>query len=56
MWCPRFRCRPAVVVFCESECPLPQLDTAQVVRSTDARLTARYALADDGRIEPGYAR
>jgi hypothetical protein len=47
--------RPAVVVFCESECPLPQLDTARVVRSTDPQLAARYALVDDGRIGPGYA-
>ncbi len=47
--------RPAVVVFCESACPLPQLDSAQVVRTTDPLLAARYALVDDGRIGPGYA-
>jgi hypothetical protein len=47
--------RPAVLVFCETACPLPDVDTAQVVRCTDPELAARYALVDDGRIGPGYA-
>lgn len=42
-------------MFCEAACPLPQIDDAQVVRSTDRSLAARYALVDDGRIGPGYA-
>ncbi|UGY91261.1 hypothetical protein [Streptomyces gobiensis] len=48
--------RAAVVVFCQTHCPLPELPQAQVVRSTDARLARRYALmTDTGRIGPGYA-
>jgi hypothetical protein len=47
--------RPAVLVFCEPACALPELDTAQVVLSTDAELAARYALTDVGRVGPGYA-
>ncbi|MET9835955.1 hypothetical protein ABZ078_43285 [Streptomyces sp. NPDC006385] len=46
----------AVVVFCRTRCPLPELPQAQVVRSTDARLARRYALVtESGRIGPGYA-
>lgn len=48
--------RPSVLVFCENAgCPLPQLEKAQVVRVTDPRLAARYALTADGQVGPGYA-
>ncbi|MBX9395763.1 hypothetical protein K4749_19705 [Streptomyces sp. TRM72054] len=48
--------RAAVVVFCQTRCPLPELPQAQVVRSTDAHLARRYALvSESGRIGPGYA-
>lgn len=46
----------AVVVFCPQICPVPQVDGAQVVRSTEPALAAQYALVtSDGRIGPGYA-
>jgi hypothetical protein len=48
--------RPAVVVFCPDACPLPDLEDAQVVRSTDAELAEQYALRTaGGRVGPGYA-
>lgn len=48
--------RPAVLVFCEDAgCPLPQLENAQVVRVTDPRLAAPYALTADCQVGPGYA-
>lgn len=48
--------RPTVLVFCPDACPLPDIENAQVVRSTDADLASRYALhAEDGRGGPGYA-
>lgn len=47
---------PAVLVFCATACPLPDITVAQVVRSQDPRLAARYALlTPSGRIGPGYA-
>lgn len=48
--------RPAVVVFCISTCPLPDLENAQVVRSSDTELAQQYALTTPaGRVGPGYA-
>lgn len=49
--------RPVVLVFCARQgCPLPMLEDAQVLRSTDPRLAARYALqGEHGRVGPGYA-
>lgn len=48
--------RPALVVFCTDACPLPDLQDAQVVRSTDAELAEQYALRTaGGRVGPGYA-
>lgn len=47
---------PAVLVFCATACPLPDISGAQVIRSQDAELAAQYALlAGSGRIGPGYA-
>ncbi len=40
---------PAVVVFCPNDCPLPELDGAQVVRSADIALARQYALGAGGR-------
>lgn len=47
---------PVVLVFCATDdCPLPVLETAQVVPSTNPVLAARYALrGEDGRVGPGY--
>lgn len=39
---------PALVVFCDTACPLPEIERAQVVRSTDAALAAAYGLDDTG--------
>ena len=48
--------RPAVVFFCSVECPLPQLDGAQVLMSSAPDLARSYGLlTDDGRVGPGYA-
>jgi len=47
--------QPAVVVFCEASCALPQVEGAQLVRSRDPALAARYALTTSGRVGPGYA-
>jgi hypothetical protein len=48
--------RVAVVVFCDPPCPRPDVSGAQVVRSSDPDLAARYALfTSEGRIGPGYA-
>lgn len=48
--------QPAVVVFCEASCDLPQVEGAQLVRSNDPGLAAQYALtAASGRVGPGYA-
>lgn len=48
--------RPAVLVFCPNDCPLPEIDAAQVVRSTEPDLAARYSLrSETGRVGPGYA-
>jgi len=46
---PLERGRPAVVVFCEEDCPLPDLEDAQVVRSGDEQLARLYALGAGGR-------
>jgi hypothetical protein len=45
---PLQRGEPAVVVFCDG-CPLPDLEDAQVVRSSDAQLARQYALGAGGR-------
>lgn len=45
--------RPAVLVFCPDDCPLPSLDGAQVLRSGDAGLARQYALGAGGRV--GFA-
>ncbi len=48
--------QPAVVVFCEASCALPQVEGAQLVHSSDPALAARYALTTaSGRVGPGYA-
>jgi hypothetical protein len=47
---------PAVVVFCSDGCHLPEVTSAQVLRSEDAELAAQYALVTStGRVGPGYA-
>ena len=40
---------PAIVVFCSGQCPLPDLEGAQVVRSNDLELAGRYALGAGAR-------
>lgn len=48
--------QPALVVFCQASCDLPQVTGAQLVHSTDPALAAEYALTTEaGRVGPGYA-
>jgi hypothetical protein len=49
---------PAVLVFCPDDCPLPELEGAQVLRSEDPVLARQYALGAGGRtgfalVDPG---
>jgi hypothetical protein len=47
---------PAVIVFCEQVCDLPEVTGAQVVLSHDPVIAERYALRTSaGRVGPGYA-
>jgi hypothetical protein len=40
---------PAILVFCPGDCPLPELEGAQVLRSGDVALARQYALGAGGR-------